>query len=562
MDKPWLMHYPPGVPASIDPHPFGSVVELLERSCERFADLPALENMGVSLRYRELDQLSRAFAAFLQHDPRLSRGDRIALMLPNVLQYHVALLGVLRAGFTVVNVNPMYTPRELEHQLRDSGATAIVVLENFAHTLEQVLERTSIKLVITTEVGDLMPGAKGWLVNGTIKYVKRMVPRWRIPGTVSLRKALERGRRANYVRPRLTHDDIAFLQYTGGTTGVAKGVVLSHGNMIANVLQLGAWVAPALREGGETAVIPLPLYHVYALMASLLFLTIGSRCVLITNPRDLSSFVATLKNLQMTAIIGVNTLFAALVDAPGFAEVDMRKLKLCAAGGMAVQRVVAQKWKAITGAPLVEGYGLSETSPVVTSNRLDIRDWTGFIGLPLPSTEAAILDEHGEPMAVGEIGEVCVRGPQVMQGYWNKPEETRQVFTKDGWFRTGDMGVMDGRGYFQITDRKKDMIVVSGFKVFPNEVEDVIMMHPDVLEAGAIGVPDARSGEAVKVFVVRRSVTLTVEALLEHCRKHLTPYKLPKHVEFRVEPLPKTQIGKVQRRALRADPAQQHASVA
>lgn len=551
MDKLWLMHYPPGVPASIDPDQFSSLADLLERSCARFADLPALSNLGWSLRYRELDSMSRAFAAYLQNDGRLAKGDRIALMMPNVLQYAVALFGALRAGLTVVNVNPLYTPRELEHQLRDSGASAIVVLENFAHTVEQVLDRTAVKLVITTEAADLLPAPKAWLVNHAIKYVKRMVPRWRIAGAVSLRDALAIGRSASYRDPMLTRDDVAFLQYTGGTTGVAKGVVLSHRNMIANVLQLGAWVAPVLQEGVETAVIPLPLYHVYALIAALVFLNIGARCVLITNPRDLRGFVATLKKLQMSAIVGVNTLYAALVDTPGFAEVDMRKLKVCAAGGMAVQRVIAQKWKAVTGVPLVEGYGLSETSPVVTSNRLDIRDWTGFIGLPLPSTEAAIVDEQGEPVAIGEVGEVCVRGPQVMQGYWNNPEETRRVFTKDGWFRTGDMGVMDGRGYFQITDRKKDMIVVSGFKVFPNEVEDVIMMHPGVLEVGAVGVPDARSGEAIKVFVVRRDRSLTADVLLEHCRKHLTPYKLPKHIEFRVEPLPKTSIGKVQRRALR-----------
>lgn len=477
-------------------------------------------------------------------------------MLPNILQYPVALLGALRAGLTVVNTNPLYTPRELEHQLRDSGATAIVVLENVAHTLEQVIAKTKITRVVTTQIGDLLPPAKALLMNVAVKYVKRMVPRWRIPGAISFKHALRVGAAHHLEAVQLTHDDVAFLQYTGGTTGVAKGVVLTHGNMVANVEQLGVWVSIHLRPGEEIALLPLPIYHVYALTSWLVFSKIGSNCVLVTNPRDLPAFIKTLAEHRPTAMVGVNTLYNALLGAPGFSELDLSRLHLCAAGGMAVQRAVAERWKRATGVPLVEGYGLSETSPVVMSNRVDIEAWTGTVGLPLPSTEVAILDESGEAVAAGEVGEICVRGPQVMKGYWNRPDETHDAFTRDGWLRTGDMGVMDERGYVKITDRKKDMIIVSGFKVFPNEIEDVIMLHPDVLEVGAIGIPNEKSGEVVKVVVVPRDAKLTEAALLEHCRSRLTAYKVPRVIEFRHQPLPKTPIGKVLRRQLRhgADP--------
>jgi long-chain acyl-CoA synthetase len=472
-------------------------------------------------------------------------------MMPNLLQYPVALFGVLRAGMVVVNTNPLYTPRELEHQLKDSGAAAIVVLENFAHTLQQVIASTAVRTVVTTQVGDLLPPVKRLVTNAVVKHVKKMVPPWQLPAAVDFNSALAAGRAQRFVEPRITREDLAFLQYTGGTTGVAKGTMLTHGNMVANVLQVAAWVAPNLIDGEETLVIPLPLYHVFALTACLSFVMKGAQTVLIANPRDLRGFIDVLKHTRFTAIIGVNTLFRALLDAPGFAEVDLRHLKVAVAGGMAVQHVVAQRWKQRTGIPLIEGYGLTETSPVAIANPITIAEWSGQIGVPIPSTEAAILDDEGAPVPTGQVGEICLRGPQVMRGYWNRPEETAKVFTADRWLRTGDMGVMDEAGRIRITDRKKDMIVVSGFKVFPNEVEDVVTMHPGVLEAGAIGVPDARSGEAVKVVVVRKDPALTEAALLEHCRQHLTSYKLPRVIEFRSEPLPKTAIGKILRRELR-----------
>jgi long-chain acyl-CoA synthetase len=551
MDRIWLQQYPAGIAADVNVREYASLKEILEASCARFADLPAYGNMGVSITYRELDGASRAFGAYLQNVAGLKKGDRIAVMLPNVLQYPVALFGAVRAGLTVVNTNPLYTPRELEHQLKDSGASAIVVLENFAHTLQQVIGATQVRTVITTQVGDLFPRLKAAVTNFVVKRVKKMVPAWRIPGAVPMPEALRAGRALALRDVPLGHDDVAFLQYTGGTTGVAKGAVLTHGNIVANVQQVAAWIARDLKEGSETAIIPLPLYHVYALTANLVFMKIGAHNILITNPRDLPSFIQTLKSLRFTAIIGVNTLYNALLNAPGFAQVGLRNLKLACAGGMAVQRAVAERWKAATGVPLVEGYGLSETSPVAISNALNIKDWTGNIGVPIPSTEVAILDEDGTQLPIGEVGEIAIRGPQVMRGYWNRPDETKKVFTADGWFRTGDMGFMDERGSVRITDRKKDMIIVSGFKVFPNEIEDVAAMHPGVLEVAAIGVPDAKSGEAVKLVVVRKDPALTEAGLLEHCRKHLTAYKVPRIVEFRTEPLPKTNIGKILRRMLR-----------
>jgi long-chain acyl-CoA synthetase len=554
MQKPWLAQYPAGIPAEIDIHQYASLKDVLASSCARFPALPACNSLGTVFTYRQLDESSRAFAAWLQNVARLKRGDRVALMLPNLLQYPVALFGVLRAGMVAVNVNPFYTPRELEHQLNDAGATAIVVLENFAHTLSQAIESTPVRTVVTTQVGDLLPPLKRLLVNAVVKHVKKRVPAWHLDNAVTFGRALADGRRSSLEDVPLTHDDLAFLQYTGGTTGVAKGTMLTHGNMVANVLQVKAWLTRDMKEGGETLVVPLPLYHVFALTACLSFLAMGSQIVLIADPRDLKTFIKTLRQTPFTAIIGVNTLFRALLDAPDFAHVDLHGLKLAVAGGMAVQHVVAQRWKQTTGVPLVEGYGLTETAPVAIANPIDVKEWSGQLGFPVPSTEAAILDEDDKPLAPLEVGEIALRGPQVMKGYWNRPDETAKVFTRDGWLRTGDMGVMDERGSFRLTDRKKDMIVVSGFKVFPNEVEDVLMSHPGVQEVAAIGVPDQRAGEAVKVVVLRKDPAVTENELIAWAQQHLTGYKVPRFVEFRNEPLPKTPIGKILRRALR-DPA-------
>ena len=551
MEKIWLREYPEGMPAEVDIHEYSSLKDIFETSCRKFGHLPAYSNMSVSMTYAELDQLSRDFAAYLQHELGLASGERVAIMLPNLLQYPVALFGILRSGLTVVNVNPLYTPRELEHQLHDSGARAIVVLENFANTLQQVLGKTQVKTVMTTQIGDMFPAAKALLTNLVVKHVKKMVPPWRIPGAIGFKHALQAGRRHPLKDVRLTHDDIAFLQYTGGTTGVAKGAILTHGNMVANLQQVAAWTARDLDEGKETMVLPLPLYHVYALTSNLVFMKIGANSVLITNPRDLPGFVKELKKIHFTGIIGVNTLYYALLNTPGFSEVAAHTLKMTSAGGMAVQRAVAEKWKAVTGVPIIEGYGLTETAPVAISNALNITDWTGTIGLPVPSTEVALLDEAGAEVPLGEVGEISIRGPQVTKGYWNRPDETSKAFTADGWFRTGDMGFMNHKGYVKITDRKKDMVLVSGFNVYPNEVEDVIMIHPGVLEVAVIGAPDERSGEVVKAVVVKKDPALTAEALIAHCQKHLTGYKVPKIVAFRTEPLPKTNVGKILRRLLR-----------
>jgi long-chain acyl-CoA synthetase len=551
MDRPWLVQYPAGVPADIDTEQFASLKDVLAASCTRFADRPAYQSMGATLTFRQLDGASRAFAAWLQKVAQLQRGDRVALMMPNLLQYPVALFGVLRAGMVVVNVNPLYTPHELEHQLKDAGVVAIVVLENFAHTLGEVIAATTVRTVITTQVGDLLPPLRRLLTNAVVKHVKKMVPPWRLAGAVDFHRVLASGRTQVFDEVAITHDDLAFLQYTGGTTGVAKGAMLSHGNMVANVLQVAAWMSPNLNDGEETLVIPLPLYHVFALTGALSFFSKGAQAVLIANPRDLPAFLGALRQARFTAIIGVNTLFRALLDAPGFADVELRQLKLAVAGGMAVQKVVAQRWKQRAGVPLVEGYGLTESAPVAIANPVTILEWSGEIGVPLPSTEAAILDDDGRQLPMGQVGEICLRGPQVMKGYWNRPDETAKVFTVDGWLRTGDMGVMTERGSIRITDRKKDMIIVSGFKVFPNEIEDVLTMHPGVLEAAAIGVSDERSGEVVKVVIVRRDPALTQDDVLAHCRVHLTGYKMPRIVEFRGDPLPKTNIGKILRRELR-----------
>ncbi len=553
MEKTWLKHYPPGIAAEVNLKEFASLKDVLRLSCDRFADLPAYSNMGASMTYAELDQHSRDFAAYLQGTLGLLKGDRVAIMMPNLLQYPVALFGVLRAGLVVVNVNPQYTVPELEHQLKDSGAAAIVVLENFAHTVQEVMDHNPglRPTVITTEVGDLFPLIKEVVTNVVVKYVKKMVPHWEIEGAIEFNAAMRAGHGHPLHHVPLVHSDVAFLQYTGGTTGVAKGAVLTHGNMVANLQQVGEWIAHDLIDGKEVFVCPLPLYHVYALNSCLVFMKKGAHTILITNPRDMHAFIHDLKKYPATVIIGVNTLYRALLDAPEFAEVDTASLKVVNAGGMAVQRVVAERWKKMTGKPIIEAYGLTETSPGAICNPLNIAEWTGAIGVPFPSTEATVLDDDGREMPSGEVGEICIRGPQVMTGYWNRPEETAKVFTAEGWFRTGDMGFMDERGYFRITDRKKDMIIVSGFKVFPNQIEDVVALHPGVAEVAAIGAPDERSGEVVKIVVVRSDPALTEQALLAHCRQHLTDYKIPKIVEFRTEPLPKTNLGKILRRQLR-----------
>ena len=553
MENIWLKHYPPGMPAEVNMHQYGSLSDVLRMSCDRFADLIAYSNTGASISYAELDQISREFAAFLQGPLGLRPGDRVALMMPNLLQYPVALFAILRAGLAVVNVNPQSTAPELEYVLKDSGAAAIVVLENFAHTLQKVLDqnRTLELSVITTEVGDLFPPVKEVVTNMVLKYVRKMVPPWEIEGSVKFNAALRTGRDQLLRHVVLSHDDIAFLQYTGGTTGTPKGAVLTHGNLVANLQQVNAWIARDLTEGEETLVCPLPLHHIYALTCCLVFMKLGAHTVLITNPRDMHAVIHDLKKYRFTALVGVNTWYRALLESPEFPEVNTRGLKVASAGGMAVQRAVAERWKKATGVPLIEGYGLTEAAPVVTSNPLNSLEWTGSIGLPLPSTQVAILDERGHELPAGEVGEICVRGPQVMPRYWSRPDETAKVITPEGWLRTGDLGVYDERGYFTLTDRKKDVIIVSGFKVFPNQVEDVVALHPGVAEVVALGAPDAKSGEAVKIIVVKRDLALTEQALLLHCREHLIDYKIPKIVEFRTQALPKNALGKILRHQLR-----------
>jgi len=547
----WLQFYPPGIPHDIDAQAFTSVRHILETSCRRFADRPAYSNLGHTLTYAELERLSRAFGAFLQQRLGLQKGDRLAIMLPNVLQYPVALFGAFQAGLTVVNVNPLYTARELEYQLKDSGAAAIVVLVNFAHTLQEALPQTQIRTVITTQLGDLLPTLRRCLVNFVVRRIRKLVPAWRIDGALAFRDTLKAGRHLPLDVVPLSHDDIAFLQYTGGTTGLPKGAMLTHGNMVANLQQASAWLAQDLVEGEETVITPLPLYHIFSLTANALaFMKIGGHNILITNPRDLPALVKELRKVRFSVIIGVNTLFNALLNTPGFAQLDFSALKVCLTGGMATHRAVAERWRQVTGKPVIEAYGLTECAPGVCINPLSNVEFNGSVGLPVPATEVSIRDDLDQEAPLGTVGEICVRGPQVMKGYWNRPEETAAAFSPDGWLRTGDLGVMDEQGYVRITDRKKDMINVSGFKVYPNEVEDVAATHPGVLEVGAVGVPDEQSGEAVKLFVVRRDPGLTAAALIEHCRARLTGYKVPKYVEFRAG-LPKTPIGKVLRRALR-----------
>jgi long-chain acyl-CoA synthetase len=550
-DKIWLKQYSPGVPAEIDLGTYQSIVDILEDACKRYRNLVAYECMGISITYDELDKLTQDFASYLQNVLGLNAGDRVAIMLPNLLQYPVVMFGILRAGLVVVNVNPLYTPRELEHQLNDSGARAIVIIENFCVTLQQVLPKTKIETVITTQIGDLAAFPKRPLLNFVVKRIKKMVPDWNIPGTVPLRKALAKGRSQPYHRVTIKQADTAFLQYTGGTTGVSKGAQLLHKNIVGNVLQVRSWLSGYLNDGKELIITALPLYHIFALTANcLVFLSIGGKNVLIPNPRDMPGFVTELGKHKFTVITGVNTLFNGLLNTPGFAELDFKPLRFTLGGGAAVQQAVAERWKKITGAPLSEAYGLTETSPGVCINPMTSLEWNGTIGTPIPSTDVVLRDDDNNTVAPGEAGELCVKGPQVMAGYWNLPEETAKVMTADGYLRTGDIATMDERGFFKIVDRKKDMIIVSGFNVYPNEIEDVIAKHPGVLECACVGVPDDKSGEAVKVVVVKKDPELTVAALREHCKLYLTGYKIPKVIEFRTE-LPKSPIGKILRKELR-----------
>ena len=553
MERIWLKHYPAGVPADIDVTQYSSLVELLEESFKKFADRKAFICMDKAITYRELDEMSTALGGYLQ-SKGLQKGARVALMMPNVLQYPIATAAVLRAGYAVVNVNPLYTPRELEHQLKDSGAEAIIVLENFATTVQKVLPNTAVKHVIVGSMGDLL-GLKGVIVNLVVRRVKKMVPAWSIPGAVGFNEALSAGRAGKLNKPTLTLDDVAFLQYTGGTTGVSKGATLLHRNIVANVLQNDAWLQPALAAPPHVdqlmIVCALPLYHIFALTACYLLAVRAGGCnLLIPNPRDIAGFVKELAKYQVNSFPAVNTLYNGLMHHPDFKKLDFSKLKISNGGGMAVQRPVAEQWKAVTGCFIAEGYGLSETSPTLTCNPATTNDFSGSIGIPVPSTYISIRDDDGNEVPLGQAGEICAKGPQVMSGYWNRPEETAKVMTADGYFRTGDIGVMDEKGYTKIVDRKKDMILVSGFNVYPNEIEEVIASHPGVLECAVIGVPDAKSGEAVKAFVVKKDPNVTAEDIIKFSATQLTAYKVPKQIEFRTD-LPKTNVGKILRRQLR-----------
>ena len=550
MEKVWLKTYPANVPADILPLKENSLAELMENACHRYADKTAYISMGKELSYAELDRLAADFAGWLQ-SVGLKKGSRVALMLPNLFQYPICLFGVLRAGCVAVNVNPLYTPRELEHQMKDSGAEAIVVVENFAHTVEQVLPHCpAMKHIVVTPMGEML-GLKGILVNLVVRHVKKLVPPWRIPGTINLQGALTAGRRHGFAPPQLTLDDLAFLQYTGGTTGIAKGAMLSHRNIVANVTQAHAWISTLVRDRQELIVTALPLYHIFALTANCLtFLRIGASNLLIANPRDIPGFIKELGKYPFTVITGVNTLFNALLQHPDFAKLDFSHLLITLGGGMAVQAPVAEHWQEVTRRPLTQAYGLTETSPAATINPLDLPAFNGSIGLPISSTEVSVRNDAGQEVTGNQVGEICVRGPQVTSGYWQRPDDTEAIFHADGFLRTGDLGYIDDKGFVFLVDRKKDMILVSGFNVYPNEVEEVVAAHPGVREVAAIGIADAKSGEAVKIFVVRKDPRLTQEELIAHCRTQLTSYKVPHHVEFR-DDLPKTNVGKVLRRALK-----------
>ncbi len=547
---PWIKNYPAGIPAEIEGPDYNSVAEMMEASCEKHAQDPAFENMGKTLTYKEVDEQSRKFAAYLQQVCHLQKGDRIAVQMPNLLQYPVVLYAALRAGLIVVNTNPLYTPREMEHQYKDAEVKAVIIVANFACNLEKVLKTTDVQHVIITELGDSLGGIKGWFINKAVKYLKKMVPPYSIPKAVTFQQAMKEGAKHTFKPPQITADDTAFLQYTGGTTGISKGAMLTHGNILAHTRQIRLWFNPLLRAGEKDIMITaIPLYHIFALTVNCIFMwNIGAENILITNPRDMKGFVKTLSGHRFTLMTGVNTLFNGLLAQPQFARIDFSPLKGTIGGGMAVQDFVARKWKEVTGTPLVEGYGLSETSPVLSCNPLDGTHRMGTIGLPTSSTEMGIFDEEGNRMGVEEVGEICARGPQVMSGYWNK--DNSKVFFEGGWFRTGDMGAMDKDGFFRIVDRKKDMINVSGFNVYPNEIENVVANHDKVLEVAAVGVPDPHSNEVVKIFVVKSDETLTEEELKEYCHENLTGYKRPRHVEFCKE-LPKSNVGKILRRELR-----------
>ncbi|MGY0798601.1 long-chain fatty acid--CoA ligase [Lysobacter sp. A286] len=555
VERPWLDQYPAGVPEQIDVDEYPSIVAVLENAIANFRDRPAFANFGKTLTYAEIDTLSAQFAAYLLGELKLRKGDRVAIMMPNCLQYPIATFGVLRAGLTVVNTNPMYTARELRHQLVDSGATVLLVLDNFGDTVEEVLSDTKITTVITTGLGDML-GPKGVMVNFVLRYIKKMVPEFNIPGAVRFATTLKLGQKHPLPKIEVQSGDIAFLQYTGGTTGVAKGAMLTHRNLVANMQQAAAWVGTNVVPGQEVIITALPLYHIFALTANgLVFMKFGGLNYMITNPRDMPGFVKELKKVSFTAITGVNTLFNGLLNTPGFDEVDFSKLRLTLAGGMAAQRSVAERWKKTTGCTLIEAYGLTETSPAACINPMDLSEFNGAIGLPIPSTDASIKDEDGNTLATGEIGELCIKGPQVMKGYWQLPEETAKVLDADGWLHTGDIAKMDEKGFFYIVDRKKDMILVSGFNVYPNEIEDVVAMMPGVLEVAAIGVPDEHSGEVVKLVVVKKDPSLTAEQITAYARENLTGYKRPKVIEFRTE-LPKSNVGKILRRELRDEPTE------
>ncbi len=550
MDRIWLKSYPAGVPTDIDPDEHASLNEMFDEACAAHGHAPAYTNMGATLTYAQLDALSRAFAAWLQRKSGLAPGDRVALMMPNILQYPIALFGVLRAGMVVVNTNPLYTARELEHQLKDSGAKAIVIVENFAHVLQQVLPRTDLKMVLVTRIGDLLGLPRGMIVNFALRHLRKQIPDWSMPGALTFKGALSSGLGIKLEAVAVGPQDIAFLQYTGGTTGIAKAAILTHRNMVANVLQASAWIKPALPPASQRIVITaLPLYHIFSLTANcLLFVRLGAHNILITNPRDFPAFVAELRKYKFFFISGVNTLFNALLHTSGFESADFSALRISLGGGMAVQAVVAARWKKVTGNILTQAWGLTETAPAACINPMGV-DFNGSIGLPIPSTDISIRDDNGKEVATNEVGEICVFGPQLMRGYWNRPDETETVMFGD-WLRTGDLGRMDSRGFVYIEDRKKDMILVSGFNVYPNEVEAVVAEHPGVLEVAAVAQMDENSGEAVAIFVVKKDPALTAEALIEHCRASLTGYKVPKHVYFRSE-LPKSNVGKILRRALR-----------
>lgn len=556
MQKPWLEHYPSQVAKEIDPNRFQSITDLFEESVHKFRDRDAFVNMGSAITFEDLNYLSADFASFLQNEAGLKKGDRVAIQMPNLLQYPVALFGALRAGMVVVNVNPLYTAREMKYQLKDSGAKAIVIFANSAHLLEQALPGTDVETVVVTEVGDLFGFPKSMIINGLVKHVKKMVPRYNLPDAYTFYEALDLGGETPFRPEKTGPEDLAFLQYTGGTTGVSKGAMLTHRNILSNMLQIYEWMKPRLVEGEEIALLALPLYHIFSLTVNALAIVYyGGTNLMITNPRDIPAFVKLLRKTRFTVFPGLNTLFNGLMNNPDFTKIDFSNLKISVAGGMALQRPVAERWMKMTNTPIVEGYGLTETSPVASCNPIDGTDKIGSIGLPLPSTEIKLVDEDGKESLTGP-GEIWIRGPQVMRGYWQRDDETALVMTKDGWFKSGDVGMMDPQGFFKIVDRKKDMILVSGFNVYPNEIEEVVAGHPKVLEVAAIGVPDKNSTEAVKIFVVPKDPTLTAEEILAFCKQNLTGYKLPKHVEFRKE-LPKTNVGKILRRELRdATPAQ------